>query len=247
MPRYRFAVEYFGEPFSGWQIQDNAPSVQGELERALHTALRVPVRLTGAGRTDTGVHAVGQVAHFDTDAPFNPGKLQNSLNSLAGPAVRVRGLEPCPDDFHARFSALSRQYVYRIALRPVALMDSISWCPPWPFDVGRFEAELQSALGKHDFLSFSVPRNDGKSTLCDLQRADATRNGAFLEVRIRADRFLHKMVRSLIGAAFDAARGARDPGLIRAILEGRFEGERFWAPARGLCLEKVAYPDYEAE
>jgi tRNA pseudouridine38-40 synthase len=247
MTRYRFAIEYFGEPFAGWQVQDNAVSVQGELEKALETALRAPARVTGAGRTDAGVHATGQVAHFDSDIDVNPGRLQNSLNALCGPHIRVRGLEACPPDFHARFSALSRQYVYRLALRPVALLDPISWNPPWPFDPGLFTAELKSALGKHDFLSFSVPRGDGKSTLCDLNRVEATRAGAILEVRIRADRFLHKMVRSLIGASMDVARGAHEPGLIRAILEDRFDGERFWAPPRGLCLEKVRYPGYDPD
>ena len=166
---------------------------------------------------------------------------------MCGPHIRVRGLEACAPDFHARFSALSRQYVYRIALRPVALLDPISWNPPWPFDPGLLTAELKTALGKHDFLSFSVPRNDGKSTLCDLNRVESTRAGAILEVRIRADRFLHKMVRSLIGASFDVARGAHAPGLIRAILEDRFDGERFWAPPRGLCLEKVGYPGYDPD
>jgi tRNA pseudouridine38-40 synthase len=255
MTRYRFAVEYFGEPFAGWQIQENAVSVQGELEKALATVLRPssgsPVRVTGAGRTDAGVHATGQVAHFDFEegngAGLDPRRLQNSLNALGAPHIRVRGLEACAPEFHARFSALSRQYVYRIALRPVALLDAISWNPPWPFDAELFTAELKTALGKHDFLSFSVPRGDGKSTLCDLNLVQATRAGAILEVRVRADRFLHKMVRSLIGASFDVARGAHAPGLIRAVLEGRFEGERFWAPPRGLCLEKVGYPGYDPD
>jgi tRNA pseudouridine38-40 synthase len=255
MTRYRFAVEYFGEPFAGWQIQDNAASVQGELEKALETALRpasgAPIRVTGAGRTDAGVHATGQVAHFDipddSGIDLQPRRLQNSLNALCGPHIRVRGLEPCAPDFHARFSALSRQYVYRVALRPVALLDPVSWNPPWPFDPELFVAELKTALGKHDFLSFSVPRNDGKPTLCDVNLVQATRAGAFLEARIRADRFLHKMVRSLIGASFDVARGAQAPGLIRAVLEGRFDGERFWAPPRGLCLEKVGYPGYDPD
>jgi tRNA pseudouridine38-40 synthase len=252
MTRFRCAVEYFGEPFAGWQIQENAVSVQGALEKALETVLRPspgspPVRVTGAGRTDAGVHATGQVAHFDSDADLDPRRLQNSLNALCGPHIRVRGLEACAPDFHARFSAVSRQYVYRIALRPVALLDAISWNPPWPFNSELFTAELKTALGKHDFLSFSVPRDDGKSTLCDVNLVQTTRAGAFLEARIRADRFLHKMVRSLIGASFDVARGAHEPGLIRAVLEGRFDGERFWAPPRGLCLEKVGYLGYDPD
>ena len=249
--RYRFTIEYFGAPFAGWQLQDGVPTVQGALEQALGVILRkadAPVRVHGAGRTDAGVHATGQVAHvdLDDDAP-EPRRLQHALNALAGPHVRVRGMERCDDRFHARFDALSRAYLYRIALRPVAQLAPLSWHPAWPFDAEALAAELRTALGKRDFLNFSVPRNDGKSTVCDLVRADAARDGAFLHLRIEADRFLHKMVRSLVGAAFDVARGAHPPGLIRAVLEDRFAGERFWAPPQGLSLERVTYPDgYDA-
>jgi tRNA pseudouridine38-40 synthase len=243
MPRYRTTIEYFGAPFAGWQWQDGPATVQGTLERALETFVRKPVRVHGAGRTDAGVHATGQVAHFDLEEAVDPGRLQHALNALAGPHIRVRGTEPCADTFHARFDATARRYLYRIALRPVALLAPISWHPAWSFDAALFGAELASALGKHDFLNFSVPRDDGKSTLCNLRRAETTREGAFLHVHLEADRFLHKMVRSLIGAAFDVGRGAHAPGLITAILENRFEGERFWAPPHGLCLTQVTYPD----
>jgi tRNA pseudouridine38-40 synthase len=251
MPRYRFAVEYFGAPFAGWQLQDGPETVQGTLEKALETVLRRPTRVHGAGRTDAGVHASGQVAHFDVSQEIDPRRIQFSLNALAGPHVRVRGLERCDDAFHARFDALSRRYLYRIALRPVALGADLAWQPPWPFDIDLFAAELRSALGRRDFLNFSVPRDDGKSTECNLLLAqvekdgahDVARDGVFLNVTVAADRFLHKMVRSLVGASFDAARGAHPMGLVRAILEGRFVGERFWAPPQGLCLVKVEYPD----
>ncbi len=243
MPRYRITIEYFGAPYAGWQLQNGPTTVQGELERALETVVRRPVRLQGAGRTDSGVHATGQVAHFDLEESMEPRRLQHALNALAGPHIRVRGMECCDDAFHARFDALSRRYRYRIALRPVALLGPISWHPVWPFDPELFGSELARAKGKRDFLNFSVPRDDGKSTLCDLLRAETVREGAFLHVHIEADRFLHKMVRSLIGAAFDVARGAHAPGLIPAILESRFDGERFWAPPQGLSLERVTYPD----
>lgn len=243
MPRYRFGVEYHGAAFAGWQLQDGPATVQGTIEKALGTVLRRPVRIHGAGRTDSGVHATGQVAHFDVPEEIEPRRVQYALNALCGPHVRLRGMERCDDAFHARFDALSRRYVYRLALRPVALLADLSWHPPWPFDAGLFRDELRSALGRHDFLNFSVPRDDGKSTACTLLLAETERNGAFLNVTVAADRFLHKMVRSLIGASLDAARGAHPPGLVRRILEGRFEGERFWAPPEGLCLAKVEYPD----
>lgn len=251
MPRYRFTIEYFGAPFAGWQLQVGQPTVQGALESALETVVRKPVRVHGAGRTDSGVHATGQVAHIDLEEGIEPRRLQHALNALTGPHVRVRGLEPCDPAFHARFDALARRYLYRVALRPVALLAPISWHPQWSFDAAVFAAELASAAGKRDFLNFSVPRDDGKSTVCDLRRAEVSRDagdGAFLHVHLEADRFLHKMVRSLIGAAFDVARGAHAPGLIAAILENRFGGERFWAPPQGLCLVKVTYPDgYSAD
>ena len=245
MPRYRFTVEYFGAPYAGWQWQEGAVTVQGELERALKTVLREEIRVTGAGRTDAGVHAMGQVAHFDCGGTVSvdPERLTRSLNALAGPDICVRDLEPCPLEFHARYSASSRRYRYRIALRPVALLREISWHPVFQPDPDLFRSELNDAVGRRDFLNFSVPRGDGKSTRCHLIRVEAGVDGAFLKVVVEADRFLHKMVRSLVGACYDVARGAHAPGLVRNILAGAFQGERTWAPARGLCLEKVAYPD----
>jgi tRNA pseudouridine38-40 synthase len=245
MARFRFIVEYFGAPFAGWQWQENAPTVQGELERALETALRHTIRVTGAGRTDAGVHAVGQSAHFDFDGEFDPGRLMRSLNALAGPHIQVRSLESCDPEFHARYSALSRRYLYRIALRPVVFLREWSWRPGCALDFDLFQSELNSALGNHDFVNFSVPRNDGKSTQCRLLRTEVVHVGPFLEIRVEADRFLHKMVRALVGACFEVARGAQPAGFVQAILEGRSAEARMWAPPQGLCLEKVTYKDHE--
>lgn len=242
--RYRFLVEYLGTPFAGWQLQDGPLTVQGALEQALLTALRAPVRVHGAGRTDAGVHATGQVAHIDVDdAAPEPRRLQHSLNALCGPHIRVRGMERCAPDFHARFDALSRRYLYRIALRPVAVLASVCWQPPWPFDPALFADELRGATGRRDFLNFSVPRDDGKSTVCDLRRAETVREGHFLHVTVEADRFLHKMVRSLVGAAYEVARGAEAPGLMARVFAGEAGGSPFRAPPTGLCLEEVTYPD----
>lgn len=248
MARFRFAVEYFGAPFAGWQLQDNAVTVQGELERALATALRQPLRITGAGRTDAGVHASGQVAHFDFEGEIDAERLTRSVNALTGPHIQIRRMESCPSGFHgfhARYSATSRRYLYRIALRPMALMRELSWHPGFAMDADLFQSELRTALGDNDFVNFSVPRDDGKSTRCHLIRADAVREEDMLLVRIEANRFLHKMVRSLVGASFDVARSIHPPGLIQAVLQGEFQGTRMWAPPQGLCLEKVAYPDYD--
>lgn len=245
MGRYRFAVEYLGAPFAGWQIQPGQPTVQEELEKALAICLRVPVTVVGAGRTDAGVHASGQAAHFDCEASLDARRVQRSVNALTPDSVFIRRLEACAPDFHARYSALSRLYRYRIATRPTALYGSLSWHPGIPLDPDRFRAALEDVVGVHDFANFCVPREDGKSTECHVLRAEAHEDEAFLTVTLEANRFLHKMVRSIVGACFDVARGALPAGLIKEILGGAYQGERTWAPPQGLCLEKVAYRDYE--
>ncbi len=245
MGRYRFAVEYLGTSFAGWQAQPGQATVQSELEHALGVCLRVPAQVVGAGRTDAGVHGSGQVAHFECDAELDVRRVQGSVNALTPDTVFIRRLEACPSDFHARYSALSRLYRYRIALRPSALLGRVSWHPGLPLDPDRFRRALADVVGKYDFMNFSVPREDGKSTWCEVLRADAETDEAFLTVTLEANRFLHKMVRSVVGACFDVARGAHPVGLIKEILAGGFRGERTWAPAHGLCLERVKYSDYE--
>jgi tRNA pseudouridine38-40 synthase len=245
MGRYRFAVEYLGSAFAGWQVQPGQPTVQAELEKALSTCLRVPISVIGAGRTDAGVHASGQVAHFECEAGIETRRVQRSVNALTPESVFIRALEPCAGDFHARYSALSRRYRYRIALRPTALEAGLSWHPGLPLDIDRFRTALGDVIGIHDFVNFSVPRDDGKSTACEVLRSEAEADAAFLTVTLEANRFLHKMVRSIVGAAFDVARGAIREGSLRDILAGTFPRERTWAPAQGLCLERVTYKDYD--
>ncbi len=245
MARYRFAVEYLGSAFAGWQFQPGQLTVQGELEKALKVCLREPITVFGAGRTDSGVHATGQVAHFDCAGEPQARRIEHSLNALTPHTICVRAMQACAPEFHARYSALSRLYRYRIALRPTALMAGLSWHPGIPIDIDRFRAALAGVIGTHDFVNFSLPRDDGKTTLCEVLRAEAIADVAFLTVTLEANRFLHKMVRSIVGAAYDVARGAIPEGSLQGILAGTFRGERHWAPAQGLCLEKVAYEDYE--
>jgi tRNA pseudouridine38-40 synthase len=245
MARYRFAIEYLGTAYAGWQVQPGQRTVQETLERALKTCLRAETPVTGAGRTDAGVHARGQVAHFDFDGPLESRRVERSLNALTADDVFVRRLEPCAGDFHARYHALSRTYHYRIARRPTALLGQLSWYSGFALDPGLFRAELAAVVGQRNFVNFSVPREDGKSTLCRVLRAELQVDEDFLTVVLAADRFLHKMVRSIVGACFDVARGARPPGLAQGILDDTYRGEWTWAPARGLCLEKVAYKDYD--
>jgi tRNA pseudouridine38-40 synthase len=243
--RYRFAVEYQGTAYAGWQVQDGQPTVQEALEKALRTCLRTPVTVTGAGRTDAGVHARGQVAHFDVEEAIDPRRVEHSVNALTPPDVVVRRMEACEPGFHARYDAVTRLYRYRIARRPVALLAHMAWYPGFRIDESLLREELGHVVGLRDFVNFSVPRDDGKSTDCEVVRAEVEDDGAFVTVVLEANRFLHKMVRSMVGASFDVARGARPPGLVRGILDGSYRGEWTWAPALGLCLEKVTYKDYD--
>ncbi len=245
MGRYRFVVEYLGTGFAGWQEQPGQLTVQSELEKALAICLRTAVTIIGAGRTDAGVHASGQVAHFDCEKIFDVYKIEKSVNALTPDSLYIRQLESCPADFHARFSAESRLYKYRIALRPSALLGHMAWYTGYPLHLDLFRRELASVIGQHDFVDFSVPRKDGKSTECRVIRSEIHAEDTFLIVTLEANRFLHRMVRSIVGAGFDVARGHLPEGLVQSIFAGTFNGERTWAPAQGLSLEKVRYQDYE--
>jgi tRNA pseudouridine38-40 synthase len=246
MQRYRFAVEYDGSRFCGWQVQPHEISIQSTLEKALSTCLRIQICITGAGRTDAGVHALGQVAHFDFEGNLDCVSTINSVNALTPKDICIRRLKPCQGEFHARYSALFRHYIYRISLRPRALNRHWVWEPPCKaLDTGLMARELECINGSHDFLPFSIPRNDGKSTMCKINKTSLESADELILIHIEGDRFLHKMVRSIVGACVDVARKRFPPGLVNSIFKGTFNGERTWAPAKGLCLEKVGYSDYE--
>jgi tRNA pseudouridine38-40 synthase len=245
MARYRFLVEYLGTAFCGWQSQTNGNSVQQTLEKALGICLRDSICVTGAGRTDAGVHAAAQAAHFDYDGELDAGKVENSINGLTPKSLFIRKLESCDKAFHARHSALERHYLYTIALRPSALDYGRVWASRFNLNPDRFHSELESVRGDHDFNRFSIPRHDGKSTRCRVNLAELEIHGDRFLIRIAADRFLHKMVRSIVGACYDVARNKKPCGLIKSILNEEFSGEWTWAPAHGLCLQRVKYKDYE--
>ncbi len=245
MQRYRFAVEYLGTGFDGWQVQPGRRTVEGELAKAFAIALKTPVDVVGSGRTDAGVHALGQVAHFDFPQALDIRKTEKSINALTPADICIRRLEPCGADFHARFSALSRRYQYAIALRPTALYNSLAWYSGFPVDVSLFAEELAQVVGRRNFANFCISRLDGKSEECEIFLAKCEKEGDFLSVRLEANRFLHKMVRAIVGACFEVARGHFQPGTVRAILNNEFHGEWQWVPPTGLCLEKVIYQDYD--
>jgi tRNA pseudouridine38-40 synthase len=250
--RFKFTCEYNGTAFSGWQeqLKDGAVcanTVQTELERAFSIALRQKIKIVGAGRTDAGVHARGQVAHFDFAEHADCKALECSVNAISSKNVCIRDLEPCPDDFHARYSAKERRYTYTLCTKPIVLGKELVWECKYKLNTDIMEEEAHSFLGLHDFNSFSIPRNDDKSTDCILTEfrleitVEAHSHAPLLRWHIAGNRFLHKQVRSMVGLLFDVGRGRYELGIADKIFKGEFKGERTWAPPQGLVLEEIVY------
>lgn len=246
MPVYRMLIEYDGTDFQGWQIQPSGPSVQETIENALGTVLHTRPTVTGSGRTDTGVHARGQVAHFSVDSELDPYRLRRSLNGLLPASVAVLALERAPDDFHARYDARRRLYHYYVCTEPRALDRStrVLLLPAPDFEVMNRAAELLP--GAHNFDAFCRTSAATRNRHCTVYRAvwvkEARRGDWHFE--IEADRFLHGMVRAVVGTLLQIGRGKRPPSDIERIL--RSEDRRQAgpaAPAHGLVLEHVTYEE----
>jgi tRNA pseudouridine38-40 synthase len=249
--RLRLDIAYDGTEFSGWASQPGRRTVQGDIEAALGTALRMaePPQLTVAGRTDAGVHARGQVAHVDVPAlpEDDERRLARSLNGILAADVRVKDVRPAPRGFDARFSALSRRYSYRVAdefLDPLRRRDTLAW--PRPLDVEAMNAAATRLLGEHDFAAF-CKRREGATTVRGLLGFDWQRDESGVAVAwVEADAFCHSMVRSLVGALLAVGEGRRDVGWPSSVLENRVRDSAVnVVAAHGLTLEEVKYPDDE--
>lgn len=245
MPRYKITIEYDGTPFSGWQIQDNGPSVQAELARAIDGLTGQPVVPRGAGRTDAGVHARGQVAHFDLARDFPAATVRDALNFHLRPApVAVLQCEIADESFDARFSAKARHYLYRICNRraPLVLDRNRAWLVGVPLNVAAMQEAAQSLLGRHDFTTFRSSQCQAKSALRTLSSLDVARAGDDIIITTSARSFLHHQVRSMAGSLKLVGEGKWKPPDVRRILEAR---DRTAcgpvAPACGLYFMKVDY------
>ena len=239
--KWRMRVSYDGRPFLGWQRQEQGLTVQEALENALRTTLRHAVVVEGAGRTDTGVHARGQVVHFRSDAVEDVFKVEKSVNALLPDGAAVRGLEEAPADFSARYSALWREYCYRIRHSRDPLAACNVWYPRRKFDAAKIADAVSWFEGRHDFKSFCIPRDDGRHTLCTILLARAVPTPDGLDLWIRGDRFLHRMVRSIVGFCLDVSRGSMGRAEFERMIAGERVEPRFWAPPDGLTLERVGY------
>jgi len=245
MPRYKLTIEYDGTPFSGWQIQDNAPTVQGALEAAVKAICGVDVRVHGAGRTDAGVHALAQVAHCDIEKHFPPGRLRDGLNAHLRPnPIGVLSAEIVPDTFEARFSAKKRHYLYRIVNRraDLALERTRAWRVPRRLDVEAMNAAAQRLTGKHDFTTFRSTECQAKSPVKTLDQLDVQRTADDIRVLASARSFLHSQVRSMVGALALVGEGRWTADDVSTALEKRDRAACApVAPPDGLYLVKVDY------
>ena len=245
MPRYRLLIEYDGEPFTGWQSQAGGTSVQDVLERAIANINGSPVRIFGAGRTDAGVHALGQVAHADFLKSWDPFKLRNALNGNLRPhAVSVLEAEAVADDFHARFSATRRFYLYRILNRrsPPALDRGKVWWLPVDLDADAMHQAAQLLVGRHDFTTFRAAQCQATSPIKNLDRLDVARYGELIEIRADARSFLHNQVRSMVGSLRQVGEGKwRIHDLKRALEAADRSACGPVAPPEGLYLLRVGY------
>jgi len=246
--RVRLEISYDGTAFHGWARQPGQRTVQGELELALATVLRHDVDLTVAGRTDAGVHAVGQVAHADLPAELlavHQGRLVRRLRGVLAPDVAVTGLRVVAQDFDARFAALARHYVYRLTDAdcgppPLRRADTAAWGRRLDVPAMRVAAAL--LLGQQDFAAY-CRRREGATTIRTLLELDVTRNGDMIEIRASADAFCHSMVRSLVGALIAVGEGRRPAGWPASLLSLTARANDVpVAPAGGLTLVRVDYP-----
>ena len=247
--RIALGIEYDGRRYAGWQVQPHGNTVQNQLVTALSKIAGVPLSVIAAGRTDAGVHALGQVVHFDCSVARPDRAWVRGVNAHLPADIAVRWMQRVDDDFHARFSALSRSYRYLLLNRPVrpALVSGrMGWFHP-PLDVAAMREAAQYLVGRHDFSSFRAAECQAKSPIKTLQQLEISTRGELIQFSLRADAFLHHMVRNLVGALLYVGKHAYAPQQMACLVDAR---DRRTAPPTfmpdGLYLSQVEYPAHYA-
>jgi tRNA pseudouridine38-40 synthase len=238
----RFEIEYDGTDFCGWQKQPRVRTVEGEIIKALSGLLGSTPEMIAAGRTDSGVHALGQVANFSCISSMPAGDIMNGANALLPPDVRIIGSEEVPLAFNARFDAVKRSYRYELALRPTSVWRKHKWFVKYQIDIGAMNEAIGSAVGEHDFTAFTT-RDEDRSPMIRMMSASITESArGGLDINLSANRFLRRMARMLSGTLVEVGRGKLEPGDFYDILSNR-DRERAGpcAPPHGLYLVGVEY------
>ena len=245
MPRYKLTIEYDGTPFVGWQIQDNGPSVAGAIAEAFAKFAGETPKVSGAGRTDAGVHALGQVAHVDLAKDWDTDTVRDALNAQLRPdPIAILNVERVAPDFDARFSARARQYRYRIVNRraDLALDRDRVWRIVKPLDAELMHEAAQRLVGHHDFTTFRSTECQAKSPVKTLDRLDVSRDGDDIRIETSARSFLHNQVRSMVGSLVQVGEGKWDADDLAKALEAKSRAACGpVAPAAGLYLVRVDY------
>ena len=246
MPRFKLLIEYTGTRYSGWQIQKNARTVQGEIDRAIRKiSKRREFELYGSGRTDAGVHALAQVAHLELYTTLQPESLRRKLNDELPADIHIRAVEAVPHRFHARHDAISRCYLYQISRRRTAFGKPFVWWVREPLDVAAMRAATAAFVGMKDFRAFTDDEPEEKSTRVLVEAIDIVENGALILIRVQGSHFLWKMVRRMVGVLAAVGRKELTPsGAARLLQEEQPTGTgpaALAAPAAGLFLEAVLY------
>jgi tRNA pseudouridine38-40 synthase len=244
VPNIKLVLEYTGTAYHGWQRQINSITVQGVIEEEIRTITKSMTNLIGAGRTDAGVHAKGQVANFRTTARLQPAAWQRALNSLLPVDISVVEAKQVSEKFHARFSARGKIYQYRILNRSYrSALDRLSvWHIPLRLNINAMKQAAKSLIGRHDFTAFQGSKGEAKTGQCKLKRLTIRRSEDRITVTIEADRFLQHMARTIVGTLVEVGRGKRKAQEMKQILQSRdrrLAGPT--APPQGLCLIEVKY------
>ncbi|MFC7372625.1 tRNA pseudouridine(38-40) synthase TruA [Fictibacillus iocasae] len=247
MTRYKLTIAYDGTGFAGYQIQPAGRTVQGEIERCLAVMHKGgPVPVSASGRTDAGVHARGQVLHFDSSLAITPERWIKALNALLPADIRVLDAQEAESTFHARFSAVGKEYVYKLNTSRQGDVFQRNYAShfPYPLDAELLDAAIPHFLGTHDFTSFCSARSEVEDKVRTIHHLELLRDGADWTITIRGDGFLYNMVRIIVGTLLDVGQGKIEPGSISELLRARDRTKAGkTAPAHGLYLNRVFYEE----
>ncbi len=246
--KFKFTIEYDGSSFSGWQKQNNAKSIQGELIDAIKAVFDANksndkyIDFQGSGRTDSGVHAYNQVAHLECQTELSADEMKFKLNDILPFGINILEIEKADDRFHARHTAKSRQYIYKISKRKNPFERKHSWYIKEKLDIEKMVTASKELIGLHDFISFSDKPKEEKSTKVEIENIKIFETEDFIIIKIKATHFLWKMVRRMVGVLAEVGKGKKTQYDIREYLAAyNHDVSNFTAPASGLFLDKIIY------
>lgn len=238
-------IQYDGSAYHGWQVQSDPETIQGHIERAVQELLGKKIGIIGSGRTDSGVHALGQIAHFEVDSCNIPiENLWKALNRLLPEDIRLMASSKVDDNFHSRFAAIRREYLYQITSSPNVLNRNTQWYVKYRLDTEKLHKLSELILGEHDFSSFCYAGTETENMVCNLEMASwEVHPDGIMSFNIAGDRFLHHMVRMLVGSMIEVARGKWDMAhFLDLLMHPNRQAHVITAPANGLALFQVSYP-----